>query len=139
MPNDDPTPEELLWMHAPKCRVCNDLATRRGVPAEHNTTYIATLGVFTKIFTLLKMRTFDQVTNYLKPWEDQIHNAFPGVPECFVIEVLQPGRGPFYCDYCDGGWYSYEDLPIIAEVRAVRRKPKEESQKTRFDRILEDD
>jgi hypothetical protein len=82
------------------------------------------------------MWTFDQVVRYLKPWEIQIHKTFTWVKDKFVVEVIKPAQGPFYCDYCDEDWSSYEVLLIATEVRKLRpQRP----QKTRFDRILEDD
>jgi hypothetical protein len=136
MSHDEPTPEEILRLYAPRCRICNELATRRGVPAEHNCTYLATFTSFTKIHTLPKGWTSDQVRAYLSQWENQIRNAFPDIKGNLVFAVIPHGRGPHYCDYCDEGWVSYEEIPIASETRKLRPQ---RAQKTRFDRILEDD
>lgn len=68
---------------------------------------------------------------------EQIRSAFPGINGNLAFEVIPLGRGdPHYCDYCDEGWVSYEDIPIASETRKLRPQ---RAQKTRFDRILEDD
>jgi hypothetical protein len=136
MSSDEPTPEELLRLYAPRCRTCNELATRRGSPADHNVTYLIRFNEFTKIHTIPRGWTSDHVRNYLSEWERQLRIAFPGIVGGLVFEVVQRGLGPLYCDYCDEGWVSYEDIPIAAEVRKLRPQ---KVQKTRFDRILEDD
>lgn len=135
MPDSEPTPEELLRMYSPHCRKCNELATRRGLPASHNTTYLARLGDFSKIMTLPSMWTFDQVVKQFLRWEEQIQGAFGEDHGNAVVAVIHPWEGPFYCDYCGDSWFTYEELLQADEVRKLRPQ---KVQKTRFDRILED-
>ena len=128
--------KKLLRLYAPRCRICNELATRRGVPAELNVTYLAGFNDFTEIDTIPRYWNSDRVRIYFSQWEEQLRKAFPGIKGNLVFSVIPHGRGPHYCDYCDEGWVSYEEIAIASEARKLRPQ---KAQKTRFDRILEDD